>query len=256
MIPGLRIWLAAVCLLTAAAVQAEKTLSGVVGWSQRVELGTLVSGVIREVRVRPGQVVSAGDLLVQLDDRGLRSQLRRTEAEYRHARALLDEAEREDERAAELYDRTVLSDFERNQAAIALEAARARLAQADASRVAARLDLERSTVAAPFDGVVLAVDAAPGQHVVSGLQVLPLVTLGGNRPLVVRAQVDAALAAELAVGQAARVAFRGDEVGGVVSHVGLEPLPASDGAVRYSLWVEVTDTTGLRVGDTVDVVLE
>ncbi|MCB1772183.1 MAG: efflux RND transporter periplasmic adaptor subunit [Gammaproteobacteria bacterium] len=241
----------------AGNVLAQQVVDGVVTWSQRVELGMLVSGIVSQVHVRPGQRVGKGDTLVELDDRGFGSQVQRWLAEHRHAKGLVAEAEREDERAAELYDRTVLSDFERNQAMIALDGARARLALASARLVDARLDLERSRIRAPFDGVVLHVSAVPGQTVNSELQVQPLVALADSN-LAVSAEVDAASAARLTPGQIVRLIVRGERFDGRVTHVGLEPLPTNDGRLRYALQVDVDpgQAPGLRVGETVSVEFE
>jgi multidrug efflux system membrane fusion protein len=249
-----------VCLLglCAATRVLAADVAAVVDWSQRVELGTLVSGVVSEVHVRPGQVVRQGDTLVSLDDRGFGSQVSRRLAEHRHAQAMLEEAVREDERAAELYDRTVLSDFERNQALIALQLARAKAEAARSDLVDARLDLERSVVRAPFDGVVLAVNAAPGQTVVSELQSQPMVTLAGNRVYRARAQVDAAQAGQLEAGAALRATVRGQAREASVSYVGFEPVAQSGQGPRYELTVDIVadPQQPLRVGENVILHLE
>ncbi len=248
----------ALWLLGLAAVARAADVSAVVGWSQRVELGPLVSGVVEQVHVRPGQAVRGGDALLSLDGRSFRSQVGRRLAEHRHAKALLEEAEREDQRAAELYDRTVLSDFERNQARIALEGARARAEAARAQLVAARLELERSVVRAPFDGLVLAVNATAGQSVVSELQSQPLVALADNRLYRARAQVDAGQAARLEPGNALRATLRGHVLEASVSHVGFEPVAQSGQEPRYELVVDIVAERAppLRVGETVILHLE
>ncbi len=248
-------WILAAC---AATLAQAADVPAVVGWSQRVELGTLVSGIVMKVNVQPGQKVARGDELISLDDRGFRSQVQRRLAENGHAQAVLEEAQREDERAIELYDRTVLSDFERNQALIALQAARAAAERARVLLLEARLDLERSVVRAPFDGLVLAINAAPGQTVVSDLQSQPLVTLADNAVLRARAQVDAVQAARLQTGQALRATVRGRVLEATVSFVGLEPVGTAGQGPRYELVVDmVTDEqTALRIGETVTLDLE
>lgn len=247
------------CLaLAPGGLLAQGQVEGIVTWSQRVELGTLVSGVISRVHVRPGQMVKPGDTLVELDDRGFGGQVQRWLAEYRHARGLLAEAEREDERAAELYDRTVLSDFERNQAVLALDAARARLALANARLVDARLDLERSRIKAPFDGVVLQVNAVPGQTVISEMQVQPLVALADNTRMTVRAELQAGAVAGVAAGQVISLSAGDRPFEGTVAYVGMEPLPPGGAALRYALHVDVdpAKAPGLRVGERVLMELE
>ena len=89
-------------------------------WGQRAELGTLVSGVVAEVPVRAGQSVNKGALLVTLDDRGFRARVQGAQAAVTRTGVRFEEAKREQERAIELYDRTVLSEHERQLAEIAL----------------------------------------------------------------------------------------------------------------------------------------
>ena len=132
-------WLAGITLCMLGGTSLAADLPAVVGWLQRVELGTLVSGVVSEVHVRPGQQVRRGDKLLSLDSRGFASQVSRRTAEHQYAQAALKEAQREDERAIELYDRTVLSDFERNQALVALKAARAVAERARAALAGTKL---------------------------------------------------------------------------------------------------------------------
>lgn len=243
------VWL----IVTAPAVPLAGDLPAVIDWAKKVEMGTLVSGVVSEVYVRPGQQVKAGDKLLVLDQRGFATQVSRRSAEHRHAKALLSEAQREDERAVELYDRTVLSDFERNQALIALKAAQAKAEQARAALVDARLALERSVLHAPFDSTVLSVNIAPGQTVVSELQSTPLVTLADTRNFRARAQVDADQAGRLRPGMALKASLRGRSVPGKVGYVGFEPVAQAGQGIRYELFVDLVADTDhpLRVGETV-----
>lgn len=247
------------CLVVLATLPVYAAdMPAVIGWATRIELGTLVSGVVSEVPVRAGQQVKRGDELVILDRRGFATQVSRRKAEYGHAQAVLEEAQREDERAIELYDRTVLSDFDRNQALIALKAARAAAEQARAALVDARLALERSVLRAPFDGTVLAVDVAPGQSVVSELQSRPLLTLADTRTLRARALVDAGQAARLQPGNAVRASLRGQAVPARVAYVGFEPVGDAVQGVRYALFVDLVadPQQPLRVGETVMIQLD
>ena len=77
---------------------------------------------------------------------------------------------------------------------------------------------------APFDGVVLAVNAAPGQSVVSEMQSQPLVTLAANRVYRARAQIDLAQAGQLAPGQRLQASARDRRSRGSVAYVGFEPV--------------------------------
>jgi multidrug efflux system membrane fusion protein len=230
------------------AAQLQATLQ----WGQRAELGSLVSGVVAEVPVRAGQSVNKGDVLVHLDDRGFRARLQGAQAAVTQAKVRFEEAEREHERALELYDRTVLSEHERQLAEIAHEEARAQLAAARALRVQAELDLERSTVAAPYDALVLAVRTSAGEVVVADLQSRPLVAVAERGRLVARALASAAELAELQVGVPVDVEVRGARLDGVVSHIGLEPEQGAAAEPLYPLEVtlQLPGNTRLHVGET------
>ena len=239
-------------------VAAAETVRAVVGWIQRVDLGMPVSGVIESVAARPGQRVTAGDVLVRLDGREFDSRVQRWQAEHRAAQSVLAEARREDERAAELYDRTLLSDFERNQAKIALDQSLARVETTRSALVEARLARERSAIKAPFDGVVLAVNAVPGQTVVSELQVQPLVTLGDDRRLQARAELSTAQLSGISPGDALSATSAAGPLAVTVAHVGFEPVAPAAADPRYELVVEFDagQRAGLRVGQSIDLTLE
>jgi multidrug efflux system membrane fusion protein len=224
-------------------------LQAALQWGQRAELGTLVSGVVQEVAVQPGQQVAKGDLLLRLDARGFKADVDSARAAVTQARVHFQEAEREHERALELYDRTVLSEHERQLAEIAYEDARARLQAARAHLVRAELDLERSSLVAPYDAVVLQVRVGPGQVIVSDLQSEPLVVVAERGRLVARGAVPTDELAALQPGTTVEVTVRGERYRGTVSFLGLEPERA-DPEPLYPLEVtlEAADAPGLRVG--------
>ena len=167
-------------LLCAAPVWAAGT-PGTLEWARRVELSTPVSGVVATVNVEPGDQVDKGEALVALDQRGFHAEVLRARADKRRLAQALAEAKRQRNRAQELYDRTLLSQHDLDLAKIAYTTARAKYEAADAALIQAMLDLEYSTVRAPFAGVVLARPAQVGQTVVSRLRSVPLVVRAERR---------------------------------------------------------------------------
>lgn len=158
-------------------------------WGRRVELGTLVSGVVSRVEAEPGQGVKAGELLVQLDQRQFMADLKRARAMLARAQSRFEEAEREAHRARELYDRTLLSDHELQKARLALDEAAAEKAAARGRLVEAQLAMERSEIRAPFTGVLLQVLAYSGQPLQNRFHIQPLVVLADQSFLRARAWV-------------------------------------------------------------------
>ena len=207
-----------------ASVALAEDIDAQVAWSQRVELTTGVSGTVAKVNVQVGDRVKAGEQLLVLDQNLFRASLSRAMAQEKDAQYKLKEAEREWERARELYDRTVLSDRDLQLAENDLVSAQADMATATAALTHAKHNLAESVVRAPMNAIVLERQAEPGQAVVNKLQVTPLITVASADSYLARGEVSASTADELAAGQAVSVTVAGTRYKGKVFSVGLEPV--------------------------------
>ncbi|MGB0712775.1 MAG: efflux RND transporter periplasmic adaptor subunit [Gammaproteobacteria bacterium] len=227
-----------------------ETAQGRLDWENRVELATTVSGVVKDIKVRVGERVKRGDALVVLDSREFHARLKAAKGRVTGAKPAFEEAQRESERALDLYDRTVLSDHELQKAQIGLAQAEAELERAEAARTLAGIDLERASVRAPFDALVLHVSAVPGQVVLNRLQATPLVTVADAGHMAVRLVVSTQVVGSLRVGQSVNVSAAGKQYPGEITEVAMES--ASQGGFPIS----VRFATGgdlLRAGGTVSV---
>ena len=209
-------------LLFTAQTMAD-VFQGRLEWARRVDLATTVDGIVREVLVRPGQVIPQGEVLVRLDTGEYRARALAAEAKVTRARPAFEEAERELERAQALYERTVLSDHDLQKAQITFASARADLDEALAERMEAEVHLERTGITAPFDAIVLAVSAVPGQVVVNRLRPHPLVTVADGRSMSIRLAVPADRIGALSVGRNAYVTVEEITYTGTITEIGLEP---------------------------------
>ena len=145
-------------LFTTSSVLAQEEQSG-------YEITSPVSGVIKKVHVKPGQTVKKGDLLLEYDDSLIVSNLSEAQANIKLARLNRAEAKKEFSRAEELYDRTVLSEHELQQAKVLYSKALAQYAAADNQLVHAQWDMKHSKLYADFSGQVGKVFSYPGQFV-------------------------------------------------------------------------------------------
>jgi multidrug efflux pump subunit AcrA (membrane-fusion protein) len=115
----------------------------------RTQVGAIEPGVVAQVLVEPGSRVSAGEVLVQLDDVREQAELERLDAELRAA--------------------TV--EFLRHPTDATQ---RAQLAGLRAERELAAARVERRVIRAPHDGVMSDARVSPGQHVDAGEVLLVL----------------------------------------------------------------------------------
>jgi RND family efflux transporter MFP subunit len=221
-----------------------------VSFARKVELGVPVSGIVKSVSVEAGAHVKRGEVLLALDNTPFRAGVEQAEAEMSRRTADRDEAARDLKQAQELYERTVLSTveienarFKATRAEAAFRAARARLAQA-------RFSLAQSAIAAPFDGWVLDVRVQAGQSVVSNLEARALIVLAADGEYLARSLVPGAVLDALRLGQAATVSVKGKSYPGLVHALKLEPTVGKGGNdALYEISVAFRTTeTGLRSG--------
>jgi len=238
-------------MLFTTAMAAE--YPAVLDWSRRAVLSTPVSGIVASVSVVAGDRVTAGQDLLQLDQRPFESALADARAQARKYDLQREEARRELERTRELYERTVISVHDLQLGEIAAASAQADYSSAVAALDTARLQLEYSTLHAPFDGRVLAVDVTVGMTVINTQQATPLVTLAQDRPMHAQVRVDAGTLPGLTAGQAVMVSVRGKRYPGRIDHLGAEP----DASGQYTLTVAFDPgERALRAGLPASVALE
>ena len=239
---------------TAAALLASSTLAAhaadlaaTVEWARKASLATPVSGVIAAVHADVGAVVKKDGVLLSLDPQPFAADVKRAQAQVTQARVALSEAKRDREQADELYQRTVLSTVERDNAHNRFARAEAALAQAQAELTQAQYRLRHSELRAPFDGWVAARNAEPGQTVAATLEPPILFVLVGRGEYLARAQVPAADLANYKVGQAATVQAGGKRYRATLKSIGFEPIKNTDRLYELA-YVFSADDAVLRPG--------
>lgn len=171
-----------VVTLQAQDVTLTATLPGRVVASAEAELRPQVGGLIVERLFEEGSVVAEGDPLYRIDPRSYQAAEAQAEASLAQARAQADAARREAERVVQLRDRRVASEQTRDSAIAARDAAEAAVKAAEAQVLAARIDLERTIITAPIDGVIGLAQASPGALVTAG-QANPLAVIRRIHPV-------------------------------------------------------------------------
>jgi len=229
-----------------ANISLADDISATINWSQRVDMSTPVSGVVDTVSANVGSKVNKNDVLLRLQTARFEAALTSATANKKDAQYKLKEAEREWDRAQELYDRTVLSDRDLQLAENSLIAAKAAYVTASANYITAKQDLEDSVIRAPFDAVVLKRHVQPGQTIVTRMHAEPLVTIAATEHYHANGAVPVVTANKLTSGQAVSVTVSGEKFVGTLISVGYEPIKNTE---TYSVVVRFTSGGEiLRVG--------
>lgn len=231
----------------AGANTGRAELAATVEWARKSALATPVSGVIVAVHAEVGAAVKKDTVLLTLDPQPFAAEVKRAQAQVTQARVTLSETKRDREQADELFQRTVLSTVERDNAHNRFARAEAALAQAQAELTQAQYRLRHSELRAPFDGWVAARHAEPGQTVAATLEPPVLIVLVGRGEYLARAQVPAADLGNYKVGQVASVQAGGKRYRATLKSIGFEPVKNADRLYELA-YVFSADDPVLRPG--------
>lgn len=176
------------------AIVAEVTATGRVEPRRSVEVGTYVSGPIRDVDVDFNDRVSAGQRLAKIDPRTFegqvahaRADLALAEARVERARAALELEQSKLRRSESLAGTAVVSSEEleiarsnERQADADLAVARAEVERARATLAEAEVNLSYTDIVAPIDGIVVSRAVDVGQTVAASFQTPVLFVLADD----------------------------------------------------------------------------
>jgi len=239
--------------------QAEE-FSASLDWSQRVELGFAVSGIVEKVFVNVGQKIKKNSALVQLDDDVFLAQVKKNKTLLVSVQETLNEAERERDRALELYDRTVLSDHDLQLAKNKFKLSQAELAKVQAELIASQHNLKYSTIRSPFDAVILQRYAQPGQIIATQFRQAPLIVVAASDKMIARFLVDEDRLNTVKKNRMVKILVAEHYYSGKIIAIGLELLKGDSSlagsSAGYPVEVEFSVTNLLRAGRTAKVEIE
>jgi HlyD family secretion protein len=247
------------------------TASGTLTPQRKVDVSANTIGKITRLAVAEGDVVEKGQFLLEIDPTEYASLVRGYEAAVRTARADLQVAEANRDKARLDLDRVQgMGDLAtQEQVDVAgtnlrvceaqVAAAEARLRQAEANRDKAEYDLEKVTITAPMSGVVTRLNVEEGENAIMGTLNNPgtvLLVIADLSTMEAEVDVDETEVVRVALGQPVQVeidAFPDTTFAGAVTEIGNSPIYTSTGqsqqAVDFKVTVTLTDRIeGVRPG--------
>ncbi len=259
------------------------TANGTLQPIRSINIGSELSGTVRDVNVDVNDVVKKGQVLVVLDPAKLNDQVLRSRAALTAAKAKVAQTAATIAEARAAMGR--LEEVERLSGGKVpsrseLDAGRATLARAVADDTSARasvddataalstdeINLTKSSIAAPADGVVLTRNVDPGNAVAASLQAVTLFTVADDlRKLRLWVYVDEADVGAVKVGQDAtftvsayltrnyparitRVGFGSTITDNVVTYLTYLDVDNADLSLRPGMTATATITTTRRTG--------
>jgi len=224
---------------------------------QTVIVGSQVSGIIENIYVDFNSIVNKGDIIAQIDPSMFEADLSSARAELESAEAGLELARFQWERVQELRERQFITPSETDQARATLQQAEAQVRVRRHAVERAQRELDRSTILAPTDGIVISRDVEVGQTVAASLSAPTLFEIATDlRLMQIHANVSEADIGMVLEGQRVEFqvdAYRDRTFTGEVIQVRNAPL-MEDNVVHYETIIAVSnDERLLKPGMTAEV---
>lgn len=242
----------------AAVVSSSGTLNPVTS----VQVGSQISGQIKSLLVDFNSPVKQGQLIAQIDPETYEYRVRQAEADLEAARSnagrakvALANAQRELARTQELVAKHFVSgaELDAKQSAFDLASAELRSAQAvvkqrEAALASARVDLKRTEIRAPVNGVVIKRSVDVGQTVAASLQAPELFVIAKDlADMQVETSIDEADVGRVRPGQKASFtvdAFPGRRFEGEIKQVRKAALNQQN-VITYVALVSAANPEGI-----------
>lgn len=211
---------------------------------KNVQVGSQVSGIIRELFVDFNSKVTNGQVIAKIDPSTYEQNITSSLAELANAKAALEYAELNHRRAKELRAGELISLSEFDKTVVDLHQAEAVVKMREASLKRSQVDLDRTTIFAPVDGIVISRVVDVGQTVAASLNAPTLFQIANDlRNMRIEAMVSEADVGGVTEGQSVTFnvdAFPGTPFQGRVSQVRFAPI-TNQNVVSYTTVVDVNN---------------
>jgi len=223
-----------------ATISASGTLNAVI----TVQVGSQISGRIKNLYADFNSRVEKGQLIARIDPDTFEAKVNQAKADVDNARVTVKDAKIKRDSRAALFQEGGISQEERDSAQASYDSAAARVEAALAALRAAQVDLDRSYIYAPVNGVVIARNVDVGQTVAASLQAPTLFLIAEDlTKMQVDTNVDEADISRIQVGQQASFtvdAFPGEMFKGQVVQIRQAPI-VQQNVVTYDVVVTVVN---------------
>jgi RND family efflux transporter MFP subunit len=233
-----------------------RRFSGVVEAADTSNLSFEVPGNVQEVKVAVGESVSKGQVLAVLDERTYKLNVEAAEAAVAGAEVELEDARRNLQRLQRIaaQDRGAITERSLEQAEAGYAGARQNLSYNTSRLNLTKRDLERTTLFAPFDGVIAERLVEPFQEVNRGQKLFALYVEGIMEAAISIPESEIDQVYLGLTGEVRFPAIAGQVHRGIVSEISTVTGAANAFPVKVAIEAD-TDNTRIRPGITAEVTL-
>ena len=251
-----------VSTLSQRVISPSILASGFLAHEEEVMLSSEVIGKVSELFVEEGDTVTAGQLLLQVDDKNFIAGLEQSEAAERintidieRQEVRIENLSRQFERSRSLHERKMIGDNEfdnlKNQldlARIDLKSSAERLTQARAQLDQVNDNLSKTKIVSPIEGVITSLDIKVGETAIASSTNIPgssLMTIANPASIYTEVLVDEADVANIQIGQRTEIvaiAYPDQPMQGVVRYIAnTAKIAPGRAGLSFTVKIEITD---------------
>ncbi|MGY8785701.1 MAG: efflux RND transporter periplasmic adaptor subunit [Pseudomonadales bacterium] len=251
-----------VSTLSQRVISPSILASGFLAHEEEVMLSSEVIGKVSELFVEEGDTVTAGQLLLQVDDKNFIAGLEQSEAAERintidieRQEVRIENLSRQFERSRSLHERKMIGDNEfdnlKNQldlARIDLKSSTERLTQARAQLDQVNDNLSKTKIVSPIEGVITSLDIKVGETAIASSTNIPgssLMTIANPASIYTEVLVDEADVANIQIGQRTEIvaiAYPDQPMQGVVRYIAnTAKIAPGRAGLSFTVKIEITD---------------
>ncbi len=223
-------------------IKVEVTSTGSISAVTTVDVGTQVSGIIKNIYADYNSVVKKGQIVARIDSTNLIKSLKDAEINLGKSQVQFDASERNYKRVKSLFEKGFESQLNYDNALSSFETSKAALKQAQANLDNAKVNLDYATIYAPIDGVIIDRKVNVGQTVNAGMSSPTLFQIANDLArMQVQATIDEADIGKIDIGQEVTFtvdAFPDDRFNGTIYQVRLAPS-VTQNVVNYVVIIDV-----------------
>jgi len=251
-----------VSTLSQRVISPSILASGFLAHEEEVMLSSEVIGKVSQLFVEEGDTVTAGQLLLQVDDKNFIAGLEQSEAAERintidieRQEVRIENLSRQFERSRSLHERKMIGDNEfdnlKNQldlARIDLKSSTERLTQARAQLDQVNDNLSKTKIVSPIEGVITSLDIKVGETAIASSTNIPgssLMTIANPASIYTEVLVDEADVANIQIGQRTEIvaiAYPDQPMQGVVRYIAnTAKIAPGRAGLSFTVKIEITD---------------
>jgi RND family efflux transporter MFP subunit len=238
-----------VAAIQTGSIVPEEAFIGTVFYEEVSDVATEMSGRVEEVRFEEGQHIKNNQILIKLGADILNQRLLATSATYEQVLSELEIARIEFERREKLFQSKAISEqsYDENRFRVKGLEKRAESLKAEVERI--EIELQKKTIRAPFDGIVIKRHVDRGEWLAEGETVA---VLAKDDVIDIVANVSERFIPFIQIGMQVNTTINGQEISGTV----LAVVPRGDVATRtFPVKIRTANTLALIEGMTAKVVL-